>query len=505
MQPTVRKNSIEARLLALTLGMLSLLLLITIATTLFGLSQFEQRVSATRLAEEHSLIAQSMRNQQTSLMSTALTLASDPGLIEAVRTGDRTLSQQILVPLQVRHQLDQVKLAGPSGQTLLQSGPASAETQTAMRRALLTIEQSAIVLAPEGAFLTAAVPIRDDDGVQGALVISQQLDDTAVSMLNFQRADPIVTLHRADGSPLASSAATLDFADHDAAFWQRALGGVQIESHRFADGASYRVLFTALDPDEASGLFYSIALTSGPIQAFRFAIIFQNVLILAVAALLSGLVLVTVIRSFIVRPLNDLAGAAARIGAGELDLNLASERADEIGRLTNSFGTMTGRLRESFAALDSRNSALEQERTQIEQARSRLQAEVAEAQRTILQMAMPLIPLDRQTLVLPLVGALDAARADQLLATLLEGVEQQRARVAIIDITGVPVVDTPVAQSLLNALQAVRLLGAQVIVTGIQPEVAQSLVGLGLDLEALQTYGTLEQAISAVRKPGAAR
>lgn len=498
---SARNTSIELRLLALTLGMLGLLLLITIAATLFGLSQFEQRVSAARLAEEHTLIAQSLRNQQVSLMATALTLASDPSLIDAVRTGDRALSQRILIPLQVRYQLDHLKLAGPAGQALVQTGPTPDQTQTALRRALLSIEQSLIGRAPEGALIIAAVPIRADDGIKGALVVGQLLDDRLLHTLNFQRADPMLTLHSADGRPIASTAAVLadSFGAHDAAFWQRALGEAQVDSLTLADGTRYRTLYAPLNPDEATGMLYSVTLSTSAIQSFRRAIIGQNVIVLGLLALIGGLVIVSLTRRLIVRPLNELGVAAAKIGAGELDVDLATERADEIGRLSNNFGAMAERLRRSFAALDARNQDLEQERTQIDQARVQLQDEVHQAQRTIRQMTMPLIPIDRQTIIMPLLGALDAARAERMLDTLLSGVETSRARVAIIDITGVPVVDLQVAQLLLQAVQGVRLLGARVIITGIQPEVAQSIVGVGVELDALQTYGTLDQAISAAR------
>jgi rsbT co-antagonist protein RsbR len=84
--------------------------------------------------------------------------------------------------------------------------------------------------------------------------------------------------------------------------------------------------------------------------------------------------------------------------------------------------------------------------------------------------------------------------------TLLHDISKTRARVAIIDITGVPVVDTQVANALLRAAQSVRLLGSRVVITGIRPEVAQTLVGLGADLGGIATRSTLQSAIaSAIR------
>ncbi|WP_165774569.1 STAS domain-containing protein [Candidatus Viridilinea mediisalina] len=503
-----KNSSIALRLLGLILGMFLTLLLITIATTLLGLSQFEQRVMASELAEEQLLFQQSMQMQQDHLRFTALVLAEDASLLAAVQANDRAMLQRVAIPLQVRYQLDHLKLAGSAGQTLLHTGPTPAETQVALRRALLTIEQASLGVVPEGVMLLAAVPIKGDDGLTGALVVGQLLNDRLLHTLNAYRDDPLIGLYTSTGELLASSTrneAALRLADRQASFWQRVGQGEVSEAFQLGRADRYQVTYAPLNPGDPATPIYSIALSTNLFQTLRFAIVQQNLIILVLVALITTGVLVTSVRTMIVRPLGELDAATARVGDGELDLQLTSERNDEIGRLTNSFGAMTARLRALFAALDARNQELETEQVQIETARAQLQREVEQAQRTIMNMVMPLIPIDRQTIIVPLVGALDEVRATQLLATLLEGVEQRRARVAIIDITGVPVVDQAVAQILHQAVQGVRLLGAQVIITGIQPEVAQSMVGVGLELEQLQTYATLEQAISAVNKRGGSR
>jgi rsbT co-antagonist protein RsbR len=112
------------------------------------------------------------------------------------------------------------------------------------------------------------------------------------------------------------------------------------------------------------------------------------------------------------------------------------------------------------------------------------------------ELSTPLIPISDDVLVMPLVGALDTSRAQQVVEALLQGVAAGHARFAILDITGVPVVDTQVANALLQAAQSVRLLGAQVLITGIRPEVAQTLVGLGVDLGRMITRATLQDGIA---------
>jgi rsbT co-antagonist protein RsbR len=129
--------------------------------------------------------------------------------------------------------------------------------------------------------------------------------------------------------------------------------------------------------------------------------------------------------------------------------------------------------------------------------RTALQQQIIEAQRATLQeLSAPLLPISEQAVVLPLVGSIDSQRAQQIMETLLDGVAANRATIAIIDITGVQVVDTQVANALIQAAQAVQLLGAQVILTGIGPVMAQTLVHLGVDLSGIVTRSTLQNGIT---------
>jgi len=128
----------------------------------------------------------------------------------------------------------------------------------------------------------------------------------------------------------------------------------------------------------------------------------------------------------------------------------------------------------------------------------RKQAELLiEAQaRALMELSTPLIPLTDRVLVMPLVGVLDTRRAQQVLETLLDGISRTGALVAILDITGVQTVDTQVASALLRAARAVQLLGAEVVLTGIRPEVAQTIVAIGIDLGAVVTRSTLQAGIA---------
>jgi rsbT co-antagonist protein RsbR len=106
------------------------------------------------------------------------------------------------------------------------------------------------------------------------------------------------------------------------------------------------------------------------------------------------------------------------------------------------------------------------------------------------------MPLTANVVAMPLVGAIDSTRIQQIMETLLEGISSHQAEIAILDITGVQVVDTQVADGLIRAAQAVRLLGAEIVLTGIGATMAQTLVHLGADMSTITTRGTLQDGIA---------
>ncbi|HEY0138356.1 MAG TPA: PAS domain S-box protein [Nannocystis sp.] len=135
-------------------------------------------------------------------------------------------------------------------------------------------------------------------------------------------------------------------------------------------------------------------------------------------------------------------------------------------------------------------------RKRAEQAEHRRQQEIIRAQaQAIEELSTPLIPITDEILVMPIIGMLDSIRAQQVMHTLLSGLAASRGKFAILDITGVPVVDTAVANAILQAAHAARLLGTEVILTGIRPEVAQTLVHIGAELGNIITRGTLQSGI----------
>lgn len=140
--------------------------------------------------------------------------------------------------------------------------------------------------------------------------------------------------------------------------------------------------------------------------------------------------------------------------------------------------------------------AIEGERAATQE---RLLAELAAQREVIREMSIPVLPVSAATLVMPLVGDLDSARLSHLQHQALVSVERAQARRLIVDVTGVPVLDTQVAWGLVETARAVALLGAEMVLVGVRPEVAQTLVSLGVDLDGLRAVSTLEAALATGR------
>jgi len=125
---------------------------------------------------------------------------------------------------------------------------------------------------------------------------------------------------------------------------------------------------------------------------------------------------------------------------------------------------------------------------------------IRQQQEAIRELSTPVLPVRERLLILPIIGVIDPQRARQLTEQLLHGIRTNRARVVVMDITGVPVMDANVANHLVQTVEAARLLGATVIVTGLSPEIAQTLVTIGVDLTKMTTVGDLQGGIEQAER-----
>jgi DNA-binding response OmpR family regulator/anti-anti-sigma regulatory factor len=173
-----------------------------------------------------------------------------------------------------------------------------------------------------------------------------------------------------------------------------------------------------------------------------------------------------------------------------------AEMTSELRRSNERLETEVARQTEELRRTNERLQLELAERARAEEARAALQAEVIEAQNARLaELSTPLIPITDHIMVMPLIGTIDSTRAQQALEAALSGVQANRAKVVIIDVTGVTVLDSAVASTLMSTAAALRLLGSRTVITGIRAELAQTLIDLGVDLGAVVTKGTLQSGI----------
>jgi anti-anti-sigma factor len=236
-----------------------------------------------------------------------------------------------------------------------------------------------------------------------------------------------------------------------------------------------------------------------PIEVIRAEANQQAILLIGIGVVLTAAALgmLWILAGQISYPIREITTVAGQVAAGKLDVESRVDTQDEIGSLALAFNNMISSLRQTIKTERYAHEAMQ--RARLEEQRAAAQEQIIVTQQdTLRELSTPLIPVANGVVVLPLIGALDTQRAQQVMDVLLQGVAQHRAHTAILDITGIPFVDTQVAATLIQAAQAVRLMGAQVVLTGIQPQIAQTLVHLGVDLSSIITRGSLQAGIAAV-------
>jgi len=157
---------------------------------------------------------------------------------------------------------------------------------------------------------------------------------------------------------------------------------------------------------------------------------------------------------------------------------------DELDRIFDAYEPAANRIANTVAV------GFVQERERI----------IRQQQEAIRELSTPVLPVRPRLLILPIIGIIDPQRARQLTEQLLRGIRTNRAKVVVMDLTGVPSVDASVANHLVQTVEASRLVGAEVIVTGLSPELAQTLVTIGVDLGKMTTVGDLQGGIEEAER-----
>ena len=194
----------------------------------------------------------------------------------------------------------------------------------------------------------------------------------------------------------------------------------------------------------------------------------------------------TLIKAEVLASVDELLLMLKAVSAGDLTRRLEVKYPDThpVGALAMSINAMI--------------DALQEARTQSNESSNRLAEQVATIERqqvAIQELSTPVIEVWTGALCVPIVGVLDSARATDLTGTLLHTITQKKAPFTIIDITGIEVMDTSTADHFIRMARSVRLLGAKCVLSGIRPNIARTIVHMGIDLTGIESYRTMREAL----------
>ncbi len=194
--------------------------------------------------------------------------------------------------------------------------------------------------------------------------------------------------------------------------------------------------------------------------------------------------------------LEQIVDMLTRLAAGDMEARLAPAQGDD--RIEVIITGLNMFAEELSSTLQEEARLRETLELRVEEKTAELTVRlgmIEEQGKTILELSTPALQVWDGVLALPLIGAIDTRRANQITENVLEGIEKTQASVVILDITGVPMIDTAVADHLLKTIRSARLLGAEVVLTGVSSQNALTIVRLGVDMGEIITSGTLQSGL----------
>ena len=214
--------------------------------------------------------------------------------------------------------------------------------------------------------------------------------------------------------------------------------------------------------------------------------------------------------------LGQVAAAMAEVAGGRRRITVDVTGSGELGLLERAFNDMILNMRFDAEALAEEKERLETAMGQLRaeaEARREAEGEVQRLNRSlqekvevqaaaILELSTPVIRLSENAVLVPLIGVVDTIRAQKLMETLLDSLAASHVRAAIIDVTGILTIDTSVARYLMQTVSAAGMLGVRVLISGLNPDLAQTLVRIGVDLSGMETVGSLRRAVTLVLSEG---
>jgi rsbT co-antagonist protein RsbR len=191
----------------------------------------------------------------------------------------------------------------------------------------------------------------------------------------------------------------------------------------------------------------------------------------------------------LIESISELLGVLLRVGAGEAVEPLALRYPE-----THPVGALTASLNDMLASLGEARAQSERYSRELQDKIGAIQAQEA----AIAELSTPILEVWEGVLCMPIVGIVDSARTADMARTLLNTIVQTKASLALLDVTGIQVMDTRVVDHFLRMARAIRLLGARCVVSGVHPNVSQTIVHMGMDLTGIETHRSMREALRHV-------
>ncbi|MCF8373503.1 MAG: STAS domain-containing protein [Bacteroidales bacterium] len=189
--------------------------------------------------------------------------------------------------------------------------------------------------------------------------------------------------------------------------------------------------------------------------------------------------------------INRIEDILASVAAGDMDARIETEIEDDLSGIEAAIDLLIDDLTDELRQREKMQKELETKLKEIQEQ----QRTIVQQQEDLLELSSPVSKVWDNILILPVIGTLDSQRTQIMMENLLQKIVDTGCTISILDITGVPTVDTQVANHLLKTVTSARLLGAECIISGISPAIAQTIVHLGIDLSTIRTKATLQDAM----------
>ncbi|MDA0264430.1 MAG: ATP-binding protein [Chloroflexi bacterium] len=389
--PVLADLSLSTRLMLLVVVPLVLTMAVTLPLTVIGLNRLASETSNERLAGEVPIIRDRFEDFQFDLGQLADGFAADPVLLSGVRDSNSALIVSNLLAMRVRHGLEHVEVVDVNGISLGHEHEKGRSLEQSSLDdlndlGLAGLDAAGLVRSTSGWSLTVVRPIKDSNGLIGAITVGQELGEAGLTALNFRRSDPLLLTIFEDNEVSAASYPTgrVFPVVVDPVPVEQAWSGQVVPGVVTVDGTDQRAVYAPLELGGKTVGVFAVALTTSPVVSLRDELAANQVMVAAALALLVLGVGYVVTRT-ITRRIMRLRNGAVELANGNLAVKVEETSRDEIGALAHEFNRMADNLREKTSQLELANKNLEMRVFERTDELERANAQLLDAQGQLVQ------------------------------------------------------------------------------------------------------------------------